>query len=204
MSVIGGGPPSVTKGQLVALRGSGQKITSHTKTFMFNPNNVNDTKGTSWPTVEIPGASHPVYQFGAGGERLISFDLYVDGDRGRLAKLPKIWNYQVWQQQVAGGPKILPQGQGLSITDELVFYRSLVHPVGYAQSPAQVYPSTCTFSMGELYKSVPVIVKKADWHIHYWTPDMRPVRATIAIILGESPSKSVIADDMLAIGGITF
>lgn len=197
-----GGNPTVTKGTLVAFRGHREAIS---RTFMFNPNDVSDTKNISWGSIEVPGASHPVYQFGAGGERLISFSLYLDGDRGRLGQNNSSVDYEiapeypVWKANL---PKRLGQGKGLSVSDELQFYRSLIHPVQYGQSIIDVFPFICLFSMGELYKKIPVIVKKADWSINYWTPDMRPVRATVSIQLAEIRGRSITADEVLSLGGL--
>ena len=174
--------PTVTRGRFsVPGRGTG-------RTLMFNPNDVSDTKGINYGSIEVPGASHPVYQFGAGGERLISFDLYVDGDRGRFGR----------QEPRAA--------DSLSIMDELMWYRSLVYPTAYGQSYAQVAPYTVLFTFGELYNNMPCIVKKADWKINYWVPGQSgpiPVRATIPLQLAEITDKSVTADQILSAGGLT-
>lgn len=181
--------PTVQRGMItIPERGVG-------RTFMFNPNDVSDTKGITWASTEIPGSSHPVYQFGAGGERLISFELYLDGDRGRKGR-------------AQARPGVDPtSGTGpLSIKDELHFWRSLVHPNGYGQTHAKVAPLTVLFSFGELYNNLPCIVKAAPWKINYWVPGergMTPVRATVALQLAEIVSRSTVADEVLADAGIT-
>lgn len=166
--------PKVTRGRItIPARGFG-------RTFMFNPNEIGDAKGISFGSMEVPGASHPVYQFGAGGERLISFDLNIDGDRGRYGR-------------ETNGRDLT----SLSITDELLFYRSLIYPSQYGNDIAQVFPYTVLFTFGELYSSMPCIVKKADWKVNYWTPKLQPVRATINIALAEIVTKSQTSNDVL-------
>lgn len=182
--------PTVKRGMItVPERGIG-------RTFMFNPNDVSDTKGITWASGDIPGASHPVYQFGSGGERLISFDLYLDGDRGRKGR-----------EQVRPGVDTTSGTGPLSIKDELHFWRSLIHPNGYGQSHAKVAPLTVLFSFGELYNNLPCIVKAAPWKINYWVPSLEngivPVRATIALQLAEITTRSSVADEVLSAAGIT-
>lgn len=178
MGVTGGGQPTVTRGMItIPDRGT-------SRYFMFNPNDVNDTKGISWGSIEVPGASHPVYQFGAGGERLISFELYMDGDRGRFGR----------QQQ--------RDTSTLSVKDELYFYRGLIMPRQYGMDMASVFPYTVLFTFGELYQNLPCIVKAAPWKIEYWTPKLQPVRARIALQLAEIVDKSQTADQMFALGGV--
>jgi hypothetical protein len=151
------------------------------RTFMFNPNDISDTKATSWGSIEVPGASHPVYQFGAGGERLITFELYLDGDRGRF------------------GREQARNIHSLSIMDELRWYRSLVYPTAYGSTFTDVSPFAVLFSFGELYDNVACLVKKADWKINYWVPAPRgpvPVRATVSIQLAQVVSESQVSSQV--------
>ena len=159
--------------------------------FMFNPNEVKDTKGITWGSKEIPGASHPVYQYGAGGERLISLNLYIDGDRGRKGR----------QQARAGVNTTTGEGP-LSIMDELMWYRSLQYPRAYGQRVVDVGPSPMLLSFGELYQKTPVICKKADWDINYWTPNLEPVRAVVTLQLAEVVPRSQVRGDLLQAAGL--
>lgn len=176
---------TVKRGRLsIPQRGTG-------RIFMFNPNDVSDTKGINYGSIEVPGASHPVYQYGAGGERLITFDLYIDGDRGRF------------------GREQARDNSSLSIKDELHWYRSLIYPSSFGMSYAEVAPYLVLFTYGELYVNLPCIVKKADWKVNYWVPDPKsggrpmPVRATIPLQLAEAASHSQTANDVLSEGELT-
>lgn len=144
------------------------------KTFMFNPNDVSDTKGVNFGEGDVAGASHPVVQFGGGKARKISFELYLDGDRGQLAR---------------GEEK-------LSIKREIDFYRSLEYPAKYGEGANAVAPYTVLFTMGEMYQQLPCFVEEAKVKINYWTPRMEPVRATISITLREVVKESQTVDDV--------
>ena len=175
--------PYVERGRLsVPGRGDG-------RVFMFNPTEVDDSKATNWGSVEVPGASHPVYQYGSGGERLISFTLYIDGDRGRYGRMT-----------IAPGPH---NTASLSIMDELMWYRSLVYPSQYGGSYANVAPYVVLLTHSVLYNNLPCIVKKADFKVNYWVPDPKnggkllPVRATVAMAFAEIVSKSQTSQDVL-------
>lgn len=182
--VVSRARPTVERGRIsVPGRGTG-------RTFMFNPNDISDEKGISWGSIEVPGASHPVYQFGAGGERIISFELYIDGDRGRFGRT---------ESRNVGS---------LSIKDELHWYRSLVYPTAYGSSYAQVAPYLVLFSFGELYNGVNCIVKKANWKVNYWVPtgpngSPTPVRGTVSMQLGEVVTRSQTANDILSDANLT-
>ena len=175
---------TITRGCLRVLNGN----TAVSRYFMFNPNEISDSKETSWGSIEVPGASHPIYQWGAGGERLISFDLYIDGDRGRFGR----------QQARNTG--------SLSVRDELYWYRSLVYPQTNASGldMSASFPRLVLYDDGEMYKNLPVIVKKAHWKTTFWTPKREPVRSIVSIALAETVDKTQTADDILQLGSLTL
>lgn len=171
---------------------AGAKVKGHitvpdrslTKYFMFNPAEVTDTKGVDWGTLKVPGASHPVYQSGAGGDRSISFDLFLDGDRGRYKSTPA------------------PVGEvgGLDISREIEFYQSLLYPGRIElDSMEAMAPYMVLFTFGVLYTAVPCLVFKADVRITDFTSDLAPMRAVISLELKETiertrTSREVYAD----------
>jgi hypothetical protein len=167
---------TVTRGSLVVVsRGITQPL-------MFNPNDVSDDKEISWGTLQVPGASHPIYQYGAGGERSISFDIYLDGDRGRFGRSE--------------------QRDALSIQSHIAFYRSLVYPMKFENATgggvnmSAVFPSLVIFNFGPMYQSVTCIVKKVSVKINYWTPTLEPVRASIGVQLAEVVTRSQVSQDI--------
>lgn len=168
-----GEKPNLVRGRFtVPARGA-------SKRFMFNPTTLSDTKGTQFASIQTPGGSHPVQQFSGGKERVISFTLYLDGDRGRFGR-------QNANTDVDVGP-------------DLVFYRSLEYPGEYTYGDiTAVYPHIILFSYGYLYNQIPCLLKKADWNITAMTPDLRPMRAEVAIQLSEFPDKSMNYSEFIA------
>ncbi len=158
-----------TKGQFTVL---GRGIT---RKFMFNPPEISETKGVKVGSGEVPGASHPIIQFGAGGERNIKFELHLDGDAGRVAL----------------------GGSTLSVAEDIRFYQSLVYPGEYGKSGmVAVFPYLVLFTFGELYKGVPCLVRTADPKIIMWTPKLEPQVAKVNIQLTEVIEKSQTAKDI--------
>jgi len=48
--------------------------------FLLNPSTYEDTKTANWAEHSIPGQSDPVYQWMAGGPRIVSFEALVTND----------------------------------------------------------------------------------------------------------------------------
>lgn len=163
--------PTITRGRItIPAKGV-------SKTFMYNPNDVTDNKAVQWAATEIPGSSEVVYSYGSGGERLFTFDLYLDGDRGRFGR--------------GGGVTV----ETLSVMNDIRFYQSLTYPQQYGDSAAKVFPYTLLFSFGPMYDNIPVIMKKCSVKIDYWTPKLEPVRATLSMEFGEISDKAKTAEE---------
>jgi Contractile injection system tube protein len=164
--------PNVTRGRFTVAS------TGMSRNVMFNPSEITDEKQINWGQLDIPGASHPVFQFGTGGERLIQFELYLDGDRGRFGRLDT--------------------QEDISVQSEINFYRSLVYPVRYNSDDfAAVYPHMLLFSFGRYVDLLPCIMKgNPVVRIFHWTPKLEPVRATVTIMLSEVTTKSQVANDI--------
>ena len=147
------------------------------KEFMFNPNKITDDKQLDWGSLKIPGASHPTYQSGAGGDRVISFTVYLDGDRGKYVK----------GQEPAD----------LSIQSELNFYRSLMYP-GDAKlaDMKSTFPYMVLFTFGTMWDALPCIVTAVPIEVTAFDRALRPLRATIDVTLKEFPGKTVTASEV--------
>ena len=50
------------------------------KAFQYFPERITDTRSPNYSQKEIPGGSHPLYQFVSGGERVIAFDAIFTND----------------------------------------------------------------------------------------------------------------------------
>lgn len=174
------------RAQAVATRG---RITvPHTKPlsfreFSFNPRAIRDGGKAEIGAIGIAGASHPIYQFGSGGERVIGFDLQLEAE-------------YIAAQKLTGRLTTSNAEIRLDLTEELQFYRALKMPTKYGQGFGNVAPPIVLFTYGSLYKGIPCVVKSVETRILAWTPDLLPKRATVSIELGEAPNTSIVAGDV--------
>ena len=53
----------------------------------FFPESASDSKSVNWNNIELPGGSHPIYQFVSGGERTVSFTIKLIRETKPLAAL---------------------------------------------------------------------------------------------------------------------
>lgn len=63
-----------------AAKGDAPKDKLASLRFQYFPESWSDNKAVNWASKEIPGASLPLYQFVAGGERTISFTAFFTSD----------------------------------------------------------------------------------------------------------------------------
>lgn len=140
---------------------------------------MTETHPVEYPQALPAAASHPVHQYGAGGERVIKFQLYLDGDRGRFGR--------------KGPPR-----EGLSIKADIDFYRSLRYPreVFSFNGLQDVSAAPVIFTFGNYYVAMPCLVKRSDPKVTYFTADLDPVRAVIDIELAEIVPRRVTANEV--------
>jgi hypothetical protein len=143
-----------------------------TQKFMYNPPEIKDSKSMDFGTLKVPGTSHPVYQSGGGGDRVISFTLYLDGDRGNYVK---------------GQPPAT-----MSIQRQLEFYRSMVYP-GDAKlaDMASAFPYMILFTFGSMWNSVPCIVPEVNITVKAFDKSLNPLRADVELQLKEFPDRVI-------------
>lgn len=169
----------VTKGILVVAE------TGFSIEFQFNPSEVSESHSPVYGQHAVPGASHPVYQFGAGGERTISFTIYLDAELGR--------------SRGKNTSRFLDPTDNtkLSLSSVLNEFRSLTFPIE-STSPAGVrliYAPKVYLQLYSVFEAqrLECVVKKVDPRISYFSPELRPLRASIEIELAESPRRRVLA-----------
>lgn len=68
------------KAQLIPLDEDGIEVTDEARAFQYFPSAINDSKGANYATKNIPGGSHPLYQFINGTDRTISFEAIFTSD----------------------------------------------------------------------------------------------------------------------------
>jgi hypothetical protein len=161
----------VTKGRITLLENP-ERIDS--RYFLYNPTTISDNKSVNWGESNIAGASHPVMQFGSGGARVISFELFLDSIRSNIVR------------------------NGIAdLTEELRWYRSLLYPTAYLSTTAKVSPPKIAFTFGTMWDGVICVVKKADIKVSHFSTKITPMKATVALDLQEVVSKSQIYSDVV-------
>lgn len=166
--------------------------------FMFNPPTIRDKQGISYPDQVVPGMSHPVTQYAGGGPRIISFELYLDGDRGNVGRdqSGRLQNHAAPQATEEArqfrSDLSEPGAPSKSIKAELEFYRSLRYPAQVdGNGLPDIHPHVILFSFGPLYQGVPCVVQQVDQEIIYWNLNLEPIRANLQIVLKEIVPRSV-------------
>lgn len=69
-----------TKAQLIPLDNEGREQVQLSRFFQYFPENISDSKGVNYASRNIPGGSHPLYQFINGTDRTISFTAIFTSD----------------------------------------------------------------------------------------------------------------------------
>lgn len=166
--------------------------------FMFNPPSVRDRQGISYPDQVVPGMSHPVTQYAGGGPRLITFELYLDGDRGNVGRdqSGRLQNHATPAETESSrrfrSNLSEPGAPSKSIQSELEFYMSLRHPAEtLGNGLSDIHPHLILFSFGPLYRGVPCVVQQADPDVIYWSLNLEPIRANIEIVLKQVTTQSI-------------
>jgi len=154
--------------------------------FQFNPAEYTETHEAIYPKHAVPGASHPVYQYGAGGERLISFTLYFDADLG-------------FRRQDANSQDYVIDKNVLSLKPLLNKIRSLTYPiVKNVSGIRQIYAPTAYLEVGNLLgiERIQCIVKKADPRVTFYSAGLEPLKAQVTMELAQVVDKRVTAQQI--------
>jgi len=159
--------------------------------FMFNPAEVTEKKEVNYGETPVPGASHPVHQFGSGGARVISFDLFLDGDRGKFAAKNKTQSVFTIEEM----------DKYTSVKPDVLYWQSLMLPMEYGRDQfAKVKPPHVIFNFGNLYKNVVCLVKRADPRWTHFNLRMVPIRATLSVQLDEDIDQSITGPEFYRAG----
>ncbi len=65
--------------------------------LQYFPESLNDSKEVEYTSKNIPGASHPIYQWISGGDRTIEFDIVLS--RESLVNIPGIYSESIMAEQ---------------------------------------------------------------------------------------------------------
>ena len=72
------GKGAIVKGYLKNLS------TNKIKKFLFNPSTVNTKRTVGYAVLSSPGCSYPKFQYLDGGQKTISFELFLHGTKGEV------------------------------------------------------------------------------------------------------------------------
>lgn len=177
--------------------------------FMYNPTEITDDKSADWGKTSVPGISHPVYQFGAGGARQISFTLHHDGDRARLLLRTKTHKTLVEIENELGdnADRKWTDDPGLDVTSWLQFWRSMLYPDSIEQNSTRIEgtnktywtsksPKKVIFNFGPMWQDVLCVVVKANIKANFFSPNLEIVRANVDIVLEEAPDAPMFSNDI--------
>ena len=172
---LGGGP--LTKGRLV----SPYSRTAHE--FMFNPVAVELSHGWAWGRHKMYGNAFPVLSGGTGEDGTISFNLILDGDRGRSRA-----------RRANGGNDSSNANVSMDVASEIGFYLSLTMPdertslnASSGGSVAGATPSMMILTLGSLCTRVGVVMESVKISAKKFTPTLEVSYATLDIKLLIAP-----------------
>jgi len=175
--------PALKKGRITNVR------TRYFREFMFNPSTLSSTDGWEYGDHTVAGASHPVQGGGHGKKRGITFSLYLDAERGRLEKRSTGATTSTFEVKQAN--KLAPTS--FDLTEELNFYKSFTFPSNPIRSGtlADRGPARAILTFGSMYQGTEVLIEEVHIEILMFTPDLKPMRATVALTFSEYMQRPV-------------
>lgn len=134
--------------------------------FMFNPNSIKGRHGWDYGRSTPPGRSHPYYGGGQGAEETITFQLYLDGDRGR-------------SDFRSNDPDLVIENEpDFNIMPQVNELRSLTRPDDPDLDGAYGIPDSIFCSMGTILRGE-VRAISIDWEIINFTKEYDAKRAYV-------------------------
>jgi hypothetical protein len=147
LSVInGGGHPQPQRPYIVPLSVTDDsRLDSQGRYFQYWPEEITDNKQTNWETKNIPGLSHPIYQWISGGGREIGFTAIFTRDRALTSTekglLAAVAAASSLASSAIGSFSIAPTGtqydpRNVDITSALAWLRQFLYPT-YSNNPTE-------------------------------------------------------------------
>jgi len=161
------------KAAIVKVSSSGEILKDEADSiFLLNPSSYEENKTSNWIPNNVPGQSHPVYQWVSGGPRIVTFECLVTKESSHFLR-PKDSN--LWGSFVDSATKVvgdiassfagidLPPitdlfpidapgaGNDLSIAATLDYYRSLMYPTYTADYKLSNSPPLIVLITGDTF-----------------------------------------------------
>lgn len=208
--VVGAGAASRSQFSGRAVDGVAKTL-SNVFVFQFWPNQVQDRYEVNYSTKQIPGGSHPLYQWVGGNGRTISFDatFVTEVEETISAGLQTAtFNARIAQQGRAGAgvanaviPSLLPSSRytvdvaaAIAGLQQYLYgnYNDTAEKKGIAEPPKKlvlVLPNT-QLGRGQGNDGVLCILLRADVTIESWFPSGRIRSATVGLEFAEIVQES--------------
>lgn len=137
LSVIrGGGRPQPQRAYIIPLdvRNGDAALDDQRRYFQYFPETIQDTKQVNWETKNIPGLSHPLYQWISGGAREISFTAVFSRDRVLSEQENAYLGRVVNTPGLVAGQQSLSDPRNLDIPGAVAWLRSFMYPTYQSNS----------------------------------------------------------------------
>lgn len=176
---------------------------SNTFAFQYWPESLTDNKQINYASTEVPGASHPLYQFVSGGERTIGFSAVFSDESDPLAQE---------RAQESGSSDWV---YSIDIRAAVGTMRSFMYPhyerkAGddlWTRPPDRLLLSLPGTGLGNSdvaeSDTVPCIMTQCDVDYRAWHPNGRPRLVQIGLVFSEivhGPSGIRYADNVIFSG----
>lgn len=158
--------------------------------FLFNPEEINDDKGTHLLIQTLPGQGEPLVRWLAGKERTISFKLLIDGAESLRRRGVNLLNGAIPEEY-----GVERATNTYSIAAELEFFRQFLYPVDLSETP-EADADQAVFTFGRMYPAVRCYVAEAPIRITQFSVDLDPVRAEISLKLTKVANRQVYSNEI--------
>lgn len=151
--------------------------------LQYFPESLSDSRAVNYETKEIPGGSHPLYQWVSGGERQLSFTAVFTQENRLGTRDPLL------------GAFITPDKHSVDIQAAISWLRQFTYPSygagGLASPPLRVRLTFPAMGLGRtpdgslVSDSLMTIMTGCDVEYMQWWPDGTPKYATVSLGFSE-------------------
>lgn len=122
-----------TKAEIIPLDDNGAEIRDQARYFQYFPENIQDSKGVNYASKNIPGGSHPLYQFINGADRTISFTaIFTSDENPAPAEVLSALERGVQSAQSFLSQSVSPSNRGskhtVPVNSAVIWLRSFMYP----------------------------------------------------------------------------
>lgn len=162
--------PKVVRGRFTNVR------TFESMEFAINPTKIKEKKGANLIEDPLPGQSDPLVRWASGKTSAITIQLELDAEMTYRRFAARHANY-------ASDGEAVPEVW--TVDGEIAFIEQFQFPVGDEDGVGgeAFGPDLIAFTFGPRYPGVVCALDDLDIDIEEWTPDLRPTKAKLNIVL---------------------